>query len=120
MHIELVVFDLAGTTLHDDGTVNACFRSVLQDAGIDVSADEVDCVMGLAKPDALRTLLERRHEAEMEDEVDRLHRSFVARMVDYYERSTLVREVNGTTRALARLRNAHLKIVIETGFDRAV
>jgi len=120
MRIELVVFDLSGTTLHDDGSVNACFRAVLGDVGIEVSADEVDSVMGLAKPEALRVLLDRRGEPDVLAEADRLHRDLVVRLIDHYERASDIREVNGTTRTFVRLRNAHMKIAIETGFDRAI
>ncbi len=50
MEIELVVFDMAGTTVNDDDSVNRCLRSSLAAAGLSVTAAQVNAVMGLPKP----------------------------------------------------------------------
>ena len=48
--IELVVFDMAGTTVADSDAVNASFRAALSGAGIEANPVAVNAVMGLAKP----------------------------------------------------------------------
>ncbi|MCZ7635203.1 MAG: hypothetical protein M5U12_03590 [Verrucomicrobia bacterium] len=53
MKIELVVFDMAGTTVRDDDAVNLCLRDALHAGGIDVTRDEVNEVMGIPKPTAI-------------------------------------------------------------------
>ena len=46
MSIELVVFDIAGTTVADKGNINNVFRKVFLNAGIEnVEAADVDEVM---------------------------------------------------------------------------
>ena len=49
--IELVVFDMAGTTVNDEDAVNRCVRDALGAAGLAVSPADVNRVMGLPKPD---------------------------------------------------------------------
>ena len=55
--IELVVFDMAGTTVYDGDAVNASFRAALASRGIDAESTLVNSVMGLHKPEAIRILL---------------------------------------------------------------
>ena len=50
MKIDLVVFDIAGTTVHDDDSVNRCLRGSLAAVGLTVTAAQVNAVMGLPKP----------------------------------------------------------------------
>src|SRR5262249_58578109 len=64
MEIELVVFDMAGTTVHDGDAVGSCFRAALATAGVAAPADAVKAVMGLPKPQAVdrkSTRLNSRH-----------------------------------------------------------
>lgn len=58
MAIRLVVFDMAGTTVHDDDGVNRCIRGSLETAGLTVPPAAVNAVMGLPKREALRRLIE--------------------------------------------------------------
>ena len=59
MNIELVVFDMAGTTVNDDDSVNRCLRASLAAAGLSVTAAQVNAVMGLPKPSAIAILIEQ-------------------------------------------------------------
>ena len=56
--IRLVVFDIAGTTVHDGDAVNVTFADALCAAGLERSRDEINAVMGLAKPRAIDLLLD--------------------------------------------------------------
>src|SRR5262245_61782306 len=51
--VELVVFDLAGTTVRDDGRVAAAFVSALAEHGIDVTPEELARVRGASKREAV-------------------------------------------------------------------
>ena len=59
MPVRLVVFDMAGTTVVDEGVVNRCFRDSLAECGLAVKPESVDAVMGLPKPEAFRLLIGR-------------------------------------------------------------
>ena len=84
MNIKLVVLDMAGTTVRDDDAVNGCLREALKAGGFDVGRDEVNAVMGIPKPVAIRTLVERERtdgSPAPPSLVDELHRDFEARML---------------------------------------
>jgi phosphonatase-like hydrolase len=118
--IELVVFDMAGTTVHDGDAVNGSFRAALAGAGIEVAPARVNAVMGLAKPEAIRRLLAEGGHSFAEGEVDAIHADFVRRMRHHYSTHASVREVPGAAAAFAELRRAGIKVALNTGFSRAV
>ena len=123
MHFELVVFDMAGTTVVDDDIVNIELRATLRAAGVQVTRSEVNSVMGLPKPRAIRALLERADSDRSvwsEEEVARLHERFVARMIKHYATSPTVRETPGMSQSFARLRSMGIKVAVDTGFDRPI
>jgi phosphonatase-like hydrolase len=121
MAVELVVFDLAGTTVHDDDAVNHCFRAALAGGGVAVSAAAVNEVMGLPKPQAIRLLVERAGEREaVEDRVQTLHADFVARMIRLYRSDPSIHEIPGTSETFRRLRAAGIRVALDTGFSRNI
>ena len=80
--IALVVFDIAGTTVNDDDSVNRCLRDSLSAAGLLVTAAQVNTVMGLPKPDAIAILIGQSPlRDELRGRVDLIHRDFVARSI---------------------------------------
>jgi phosphonatase-like hydrolase len=123
MDIQLAVFDIAGTTLHDESNVGLVLQEVIQEyAGAPVSLPEVNEVMGYAKPWAIRYLLEQKQDARHKDPafIDSLHRHFVQRMSDHYLHSQGVREKDGAGAVLQALKQRGIKIALDTGFDRAI
>jgi phosphonatase-like hydrolase len=113
--IELVVFDMAGTTLYDGDAVADCFCAAL--AAVDVKPERaaVNAVMGLHKPEAIRRLLT--DAGRSLENVDAIHVDFVARMVRYYAEDPNVREIPGATATFAELRRAGIKVALNTGFS---
>jgi phosphonatase-like hydrolase len=121
MVIELVVFDIAGTTVDDGDAVNHCFRAALARAGLAVSHSAANSVMGLPKPLAIRTLIECSGGSEsLLAEVDAIHTDFVSRMIRFYAEDPAVVEVPGASRTFATLRQAGIKVALNTGFSRAI
>jgi phosphonatase-like hydrolase len=119
--VQLVVFDLAGTTVHDGDSVNCCIRAALSAVGLAVAPAEVNAVMGLPKPEALAILL-RRHarDAALTDRLDALHRDFVARSIAFYRNDPSVHEVRGTALVFEVLQRAGIRIALNTGFSRPI
>lgn len=122
MAVELVVFDMAGTTVHDGDAVNAYLRAALLNAGLEVSRDEVNAVMGIAKPLAIRTLLTEKHPGVeiAEEAVLQIHDDFLARMLAFYRTDPNVREIAGATATFRTLRAAGVKVALDTGFSRPI
>ena len=59
MQTELVVFDIAGTTVTDNDNVNDAFRGAFDKEGYPVAPVDINHVMGYRKMEAIRILLER-------------------------------------------------------------
>ena len=123
MAIELVVFDMAGTTVDDRGVVNRCFRETLMQNGLAVRPEAVDAVMGLRKPDAFRALLGQTPSplaSVLLEKIDIIHANFVERMIDFYSADPEVCEVPGTTALFRALKEKGVKIGVDTGFSRDI
>ncbi|WP_435010870.1 phosphonatase-like hydrolase [Tundrisphaera lichenicola] len=117
MAIELVVFDLAGTTVDDGGAVNRCLRDALKADGFEASPEAVDEVMGIAKPVAIRSLLG----LEATDErVAKIFEDFVGRMSRFYATDPSVVEMPGATDVFRALRRAGVGVALDTGFSRDI
>jgi phosphonatase-like hydrolase len=122
--IELVVFDLAGTTVYDGDAVNASFRATLAAWGLEADSAMVNAVMGLPKPEAIRILLEQigrpRGVPASVENIQAIHDDFTRRMRHYYASDPAIREIPGATAAFAALRGAGIKVALNTGFYRPI
>lgn len=119
--IQLIVLDMAGTTVHDDDGVNRCIREALATVGLAATAPEVNRVMGLPKPQALALLIERYgRTAELGPRVDEIHRDFVRRSTEFYASDPSVCEVAGAAELFDQLRSEGMRVALNTGFNRAI
>ncbi len=120
MHVELVVFDLAGTTVQDDDVVAEHLQAALGEAAVPVTIEQVDAVMGWPKPDAIRELLRVAGQPEDEEDIARIHDRFVRNIVEHYRSSRDVREVAGTSGVFRWLAERGIKVAIDTGFSTPI
>jgi len=110
----LVVFDMAGTTVVDDGQVPAAFVGALAAHGIDVRPQDVVLVRGASKRDAvLRFVPEGPTRAERAALV---YDDFRQRLAKGYAAG--VRAVAGAEEVFAALRARGIRVALNTGFDR--
>lgn len=123
MEPTLTVFDMAGTTVHDGDAVHHHLAMALASHSVTADRDEINAVMGIPKPIAIRTILESRLPfgglADRE-EVEAIHRDFLTTMLSYYRSSPEVRAVEGAEETFAILRSAGIKIALDTGFSRPI
>jgi phosphonatase-like hydrolase len=121
MRIELVVFDMAGTTVSEGGAVYQCMRDTLEANDLVIPADALRAIKGMNKYEALRALIEQ---SDMRDQLmpglGAIHEDFVERMMDFYRTSTTVVETPGASETFRRLRRAGIKIALNTGFSRDI
>jgi phosphonatase-like hydrolase len=108
----LAVFDLAGTTLEDDGTVAALFKEVLAAEGLTLGPEQLARVRGAAKREAFRTLAGGAARAE------RMFESFLRAIRQHYA-ARAPREVAGASATLAWLSQRGVQLALNTGFDRS-
>jgi phosphonatase-like hydrolase len=113
--LELVVFDLAGTTVEDRGEVPAAFAAALAGQGIEVTREQVKNVRGASKRQALRTFIPAGPEqARLAEEA---YASFRAHLARRYAAEG-VRAVPGAAPAFRWLRERGVRVTLNTGFDR--
>jgi phosphonatase-like hydrolase len=119
MTIELVVFDMAGTTVDDGDAVGRCFSETLAQVGLSVDAAAINAVMGLPKPEAVRLLIEgSARRDELLDRADAIHADFVSRMTRHYKQDPSVAEVPGSRLVFETLHAAGIKVALNSGFGR--
>ena len=112
--IELVVFDMAGTTIVDDGQVPEAFTAALAEHGIAVGPGDIRDVRGAAKRQAILDLLPAGKDRDRKAE--RVLSSFRGHLARLY-RGT-VREVPGAAGVFRWLRGRGIRAALNTGFDR--
>lgn len=120
--IELVVFDLAGTTVEDPDVVGTSLRAALGAVGVVSPEERINAMMGLPKPEAIRILLESSglKVDDLDAVVAAVHRDFVGRMVRVYSVDPSIVEVPGASRTFEILRASGIKVAVDTGFSRDI
>ncbi len=111
----LACLDMAGTTVRDDGAVEAAFTSALAAVGIDEGSPRFDAAqavvrrtMGWSKADVFATLLEPGEVAEATAAFAAAYEAIVA--------SGAVSEIPGAVGVLRDLRAAGVAVCLTTGF----
>lgn len=122
MGFQLAVLDMAGTTVFDGDAVHHCLCDAMREvAGIPVSRDQANRVMGIPKPVAIASLLEETGAAPADEAlVARVLGDFERRMLAHYQSSPEVREADGATEAFERLHRRGLRVALDTGFSRKI
>lgn len=123
MAIKMVMFDMAGTTVQDNDDVNICFQAALASTGLPVTRDDINAVMGLRKPDAIKIILENKLEdkSKITDAyVDELHQVFLQKMIDFYTNDPRVKEIDGASDVFRKLHASGIKVAIDSGFSRDI
>lgn len=113
--IELVIFDLAGTTVEDCGQVPEAFAAALSEHGIEVTGDELREVRGSSKRQAVLRFTPAGPDQAARAEV--IYRSFRSHLRRRYE-SEGVRPLPGAAEAFRTLRERGVRVALNTGFDR--
>lgn len=121
--VQLVVFDIAGTTVLDGGNVAIAFSQAMKEHGYTIDVEEVNPLMGYKKPVAIRMLLEK-YEKEPSKITDKLiidiHERFVVLMISYYKTGQGVEPLPGVDKVFSYLREKGVKIGLDTGFSKDI
>jgi phosphoglycolate phosphatase len=115
--IQLAVIDMAGTTVADDGLVVSAFEAAATAAGVPASGAERDRArqyvldtMGQSKIGVFRALF------ETEELAQRANAAF-ERAYDELIDEGRARPIDGAAEAIARLREARVRVALTTGFS---
>jgi phosphonatase-like hydrolase len=122
MAIRMFVFDVAGTTVADfDNAVAGKLVEAIGAWGVDILPEEVNPLMGMPKPLAVRSLLKQvRGSAPADEEVVAIHADFQKRMIAHYLTSPSLYPIDGALELFADLRRRGIRITLDTGFDRPI
>lgn len=120
--IELVVFDMAGTTVTDRHEVEACFAQAARLTGIEATDEEILAVQGLAKRFVFQLFWRKQlgeSHPEVEHRVDESYALFKEILENHY-RTQPVTPTEGCLALFDYLRKHQIKIALTTGFYRVV
>lgn len=121
--VELVVFDMAGTTVKDRNYVGIAFQQALKSKGYEVSIADINPLMGYEKPLAIQMILTKHlvDPAEITPAlIAEIHAEFVKAMIDFYSTTDEIAPLPTVEDTFEQLRVAGCKIALNTGFSRDI
>ncbi|CAN5440443.1 phosphonatase-like hydrolase [soil metagenome] len=118
---ELIVFDLAGTTVEDNQDVHRVLQMAMEYYDTKITLAEANAVMGIPKPIAIERLLKLHLQPDITPElIFEIHAVFLKNMIEFYCYDTGVREKQGVSATFERLQADGIKVAVDTGFDRSI
>ena len=120
--IDLVIFDMAGTTILDAGQVPEAFSTVLGAHGIEVTDEALRAARGASKREAIRHFVERQIPGDVKEvntRTEKIFASFREHLARKYTESG-VSSIPGAVETFVWLRSQGIKIALNTGFDRTI
>ncbi len=121
-YVDLVVFDMAGTTVRDLHEVEKCFIKAAGATNLPVEPDRVLAMQGIPKKIVVKTLWSEilgDDHPDLEANVEETYKHFMAVLEHHYATENVV-EVAGAEACFQWLRNQGIKVALTTGFYRKV
>lgn len=121
MQPKLAVFDMAGTTINDNGLVQqAAINSMLNILSVTVTKRDADLVMGIPKNIAFETLCNKAEISADEHIINQLVTYFNDELNSLYSHSENISLMPFAMELFQAMRNANTLIYLNTGFERSV
>ena len=123
MKIELIVFDLAGTTVEDNKDVQRVLKNVLANFEVEITIEDANAVMGIPKPVAIEQLLRKKYYGNkgiISEWIKEIHGMFISEMTRFYRTDLSVIEKEGVSESFRVLKENGINVVVNTGFDRLI
>jgi phosphonatase-like hydrolase len=123
MNIQLVVFDIAGTTVMDRGNINEAFRTAFSNAGFKADAADVDKAMGYRKIDAIKMLLDKSNHLHGNADLhvmESIHADFTKNLTQFYEHDVDLKPMPFAEDTFEQLQNSGIKVALNTGFTKEI
>ncbi|MDJ0662583.1 MAG: HAD hydrolase-like protein [Crocosphaera sp.] len=120
--VQLVVFDMAGTTVKDNDEVLACFLEAAKATGLKANQEMVNPMMGWSKKLVFEELWKQQIEENSDEyarKVDGSFAKFKEVLEDYYRTQTVF-PTQGCLSIFDWLKSQGIKIALNTGFYREV
>jgi len=121
--IEMVVFDMAGTTVQDNNEVEKCFFEAITNSGLNATHNEINAMMGWSKIKVFETLWRNQLKNESEnvilEKIQKTYDDFKVILENHYNTNPVIPTV-GTIEIFDFLKKNNIKIALTTGFYREV
>lgn len=121
--VELIVFDIAGTTVKDNGEIANAFQSALKEYGYDVPVEKINPLMGYKKTEAIKRMLTE-YESEKgkitEEYINNIHDRFLKLMISYYSSAEEITPLPNVEEVFALLKEKQINIGLDTGFSKEI
>jgi phosphonatase-like hydrolase len=114
---DLIVFDLAGTTVVDRGQVARAFAETMAGEGMELTAERLSAVRGASKRAALEELLPRG--PDRAQRVEHAHAEFQVRLHERLADEPFV-EMPGTAESFGWFARRSVRLALTTGFEREI
>lgn len=117
--IQLVVFDMIGTVLHDDHAIEKSLLAAFQSMDLFVDPQQIVSVMGMEKREAIHTLCQH---LTIQDPslVENIYLEFQHQLRRLYMHEHLPAPFSDAEEVFAWLNQNHIQVALNTGFDRAI
>ncbi|MEY8758179.1 HAD-IA family hydrolase [Chryseobacterium tongliaoense] len=117
-NIELLVLDMAGTTINEDNVVYKTLMNAVNDYGYQVSLEKVlSSCAGMEKLEAISNLL--KEIGGKDEEAPAIFENFSDQLKEAY-RNLNVQPINGVENFLLKMRSGNKKIVLNTGYTSEI
>jgi phosphonatase-like hydrolase len=120
--VRLVVFDIGGTIIEDNGEVISAFAAALEMNGLSATDTELRELKGSSKRDVIKTFVERRwgpDTAGNEERIGKAYGDFRAELENKFSNGG-VKPITGAASTFAWLKKRNIACATTTGFYRAV
>ncbi len=121
--IELIIFDIAGTTVEDKGEIAKAFQSALNEFGYQVPVTKINPLMGYKKTEAIKRMLTEFEPDEnkiTEAYIKQIHNCFLELMINHYSTVTDITPLPHVEEVFALLKEKQIKIGLDTGFSKEI
>jgi phosphonatase-like hydrolase len=120
--IQLVVFDMAGTTVKDENEVQDCFFEAIANTGLKVETEQINVMMGWAKKRVFQTLWKEHLGEDHPDYSEKVEASFAKfkQVLEHHYHTASVKPTEGCLEVFDWLKSKQIKIALNTGFYREV
>lgn len=118
MNIEMVIFDMAGTTINEDNIVYKTLQKAINNFGIEVDLGGVlEIGAGREKLNAIQDIITKYGNNADLDKADAVFQSFLTMLATAYEEFAIQAMTNAES-VLLELRNKNVLVILNTGYDK--
>ena len=122
-NIKMLIFDMAGTTVHENGIVYKTLYKTIKDFGIDIKENDIDDWHGVNKYEVLDNFLINNTNNIDCDEIikNKLHKNFDNNLKkEYFENDNIKLIDENLPKLFNKIRSNNIKICLNTGFNKEI